>query len=361
MLLQQLINGVSVGGIYALLATGYALIYSLLGFSNWAHGEVAMLGAYIGILSVASLKMPFIFAVILAVVGAGLISVFNEKIAYKRIRDNNSPTMFLMIAAMGLSTTFQNLAIVVFGPKFKMYPQVLPVGAVKIGNLSVGLLDLVSLAIAVVAIVGLEYLITKTKFGLAVKASSSNMGTASLLGINVDKYIMLVFFLAGGGDGGQCPSVKGIFQGDYFEFFRGSLFPEMKAGQLDGSFVGFSPAVGKEDPVSAGIFYQNLGQPGLVLYVVQAGAVDQLFRLLPDGLYQPGVGMPKSAYGDARKEIIVFSALRIPQVDALSVFKTHRRPVAECIHKVLFIHINNLLKLHYNYLLYMTRLSKVSG
>ena len=197
MLLQQLINGVSVGGIYALLATGYALIYSLLGFSNWAHGEVAMLGAYIGILSVASLKMPFIFAVILAVVGAGLISVFNEKIAYKRIRDNNSPTMFLMIAAMGLSTTFQNLAIVVFGPKFKMYPQVLPVGAVKIGTLSVGLLDLVSLVIAVVAIVGLEYLISKTKFGLAVKASSSNMGTASLLGINVDKYIMLVFFLAG--------------------------------------------------------------------------------------------------------------------------------------------------------------------
>jgi branched-chain amino acid transport system permease protein len=197
LLLQQLINGVSVGGIYALLATGYALIYSLLGFSNWAHGEVAMLGAYIGILSVTSLQMPFIFAVILAIVGAGLISVFNEKVAYKRIRDNNSPTMFLMIAAMGLSTTFQNAAIVVFGPKFKMYPQVLPVGAVKIGNLSVGLLDLVSLAIAIVAIVGLEYLITKTKFGLAVKAASSNMGTASLLGINVDKYIMLVFFLAG--------------------------------------------------------------------------------------------------------------------------------------------------------------------
>ena len=132
MLLQQLINGISVGGIYALLATGYALIYSLLGFSNWAHGEVAMLGAYIAILSVTSLQMPFIFAVILAIVGAALISVFNEKIAYKRIRDNNSPTMFLMIAAMGLSTTFQNMAIVVFGPKFKMFPQVLPVGAVKI-------------------------------------------------------------------------------------------------------------------------------------------------------------------------------------------------------------------------------------
>jgi branched-chain amino acid transport system permease protein len=208
LLLQQLINGISVGGIYALLATGYALIYSLLGFSNWAHGEVAMLGAYIAILSVTSLQMPFIFAVILAIVGAGLISVFNEKIAYKRIRDNNSPTMFLMIAAMGLSTTFQNMAIVVFGPKFKMFPQVLPVGAVKIGSLSVGLLDLVSLAIAIIVIIGLEYLITKTKFGLAVKAASSNMGTASLLGINVDKYIMLVFFLAG-----SLAGISGILYG----------------------------------------------------------------------------------------------------------------------------------------------------
>lgn len=269
MLLQQLINGVSVGGIYALLATGYALIYSLLGFSNWAHGEVAMLGAYIGILSVASLKMPFLFAVILAVVGAGLISVFNEKIAYKRIRDNNSPTMFLMIAAMGLSTTFQNLAIVVFGPKFKMYPQVLPVGAVKIGSLSVGLLDLVSLGIAVVVIIGLEYLITKTKFGLAVKASSSNMGTASLLGINVDKYIMLVFFLAG-----ALAGVSGVLYGMKYtvypqlgnvalKAFIASVFGGL--GSVQGAIVGAMSIGLLETLVSA---YIHSGLRDLITFVL---------------------------------------------------------------------------------------------
>lgn len=217
MVLQQIINGISVGGIYALMATGYALIYSLLGFSNWAHGEVAMLGAYIGFIGVAALKLPFWLAIIIAIAGAGLISVLNEKIAYKKIRNNNSPTMFLMIAAMGLSTTFQNLAIVVFGPKFKMFPQVLPTSAIVIGSVRIGVLDIISLITTVVVLIFLQYLISKTKFGLAVKASSSNMNTASLLGINVDKYIMLVFLLAGAFAG-----VAGVLLG-----MKYTVYPQM--------------------------------------------------------------------------------------------------------------------------------------
>ncbi|NPV45218.1 MAG: branched-chain amino acid ABC transporter permease [Firmicutes bacterium] len=197
MFIQQTINGISVGGIYALMATGYALIYSLLGFSNWAHGDVAMLGAYIGFTSIVSLRFPFWVSILMAVLGAGIVSILNERLAYRRIRNNNSPTMFLMIAAMGLSVTFQNLIIVVMGPKFKMFPPVIPVKAISIGGVKLGVLDLFSLIIAFFALVILEILISKTKFGLAVRAASSNMNTASLLGINVDKYIMLVFFLAG--------------------------------------------------------------------------------------------------------------------------------------------------------------------
>lgn len=217
MVIQQIINGISVGGIYALMATGYALIYSLLGFSNWAHGEVAMLGAYIGFIGVAALKLPFWLAIIIAIAGAGLISVLNEKIAYRKIRNNNSPTMFLMIAAMGLSTTFQNLAIVVFGPKFKMFPQVLPTSAIVIGSVRIGVLDIISLITSVIVLIILQYLISKTKFGLAVKASSSNMNTASLLGINVDKYIMLVFLLAGAFAG-----VAGVLLG-----MKYTVYPQM--------------------------------------------------------------------------------------------------------------------------------------
>lgn len=197
MLFQQLINGISIGGIYALMATGYAVIYSLLGFSNWAHGDVAMVGAYIGFLTLAAVHLPFWAVIIVAVLGAGLLSVLNERLAYRRIRNNNSPTMFLMIAAMGLSVVIQNLVMVVVGPKFKTFPPVVPVKSLELGALRIGVLDLISLVVAVLAIAALTFLFSKTKFGLAVKACASNMRVANLLGINVDKYIMLVFFVAG--------------------------------------------------------------------------------------------------------------------------------------------------------------------
>ncbi len=127
MFLQQFINGVSVGGIYAVISIGYALIYSLLGFSNWAHGDVAMIGAYIGYLSYAIISLPFPIALLVAILGAGLVNILNERLAYRRIRKNNSPTMFLMIAAMGMSTVLQNFVTITIGPKFLTYPPVVSV------------------------------------------------------------------------------------------------------------------------------------------------------------------------------------------------------------------------------------------
>lgn len=194
---QQIINGISVGGIYALMATGYALIYSLLGFSNWAHGDIAMVGAYLGFLFVGPLHLPWYLSLILALLGAGLLSLVSERLAYRKIRNSNSPTMFLMIAAMGLSVALQNFVMVTVGSKFKTYPQILPVKTVEVGGLYIGLLDLISLFISLLVVFILYYVIERTKFGLAVKAAAANMQVASLLGINVDKYISLVFLLAG--------------------------------------------------------------------------------------------------------------------------------------------------------------------
>ena len=118
-LIQQMITGISIGSVYALIASGYALVYSLLDFSNWAHGEVCMLGAYCCFMATLVPKMPLSVSCLIGIGGAALISLFNEKLAYRRIRNNGSPNMFLMIAAMGLSTTYQNLANVIWGSKFK--------------------------------------------------------------------------------------------------------------------------------------------------------------------------------------------------------------------------------------------------
>ena len=208
MIWQQIVNGISVGSIYALMATGYALIYSLLGFSNWAHGDIAMVGAYLGFLFVAALHLPWWAALILALLGAGLLSVISERLAYRKIRKNNSPTMFLMIAAMGLSVALQNFVLVTVGSKFKTYPQILPIKAIEIGGVYIGLIDLISFIVSVIVIIYLYYLIEKTKFGLAVKAAATNMQVASLLGINVDKYISLVFLLAG-----ALAGLSGVFLG----------------------------------------------------------------------------------------------------------------------------------------------------
>ncbi len=197
MLIQQLVNGISVGGVYALIATGYALIFSLLGFSNWAHGEVAMLGAYVALTAVASVHLPFWVSILIGIIGAGLISIFNEKFAYKRIRDHGSPTMFLMIAAMGLSTFYQNGAMLLFGSKVQYYPVVFETTTLNIGSISIGILDLISLVVAAIALILLELLLNKSKVGLGIRTVASNSRTASLMGINIDRYFALVFFIAG--------------------------------------------------------------------------------------------------------------------------------------------------------------------
>jgi len=214
MFIQQLVTGISVGGIYALLATGYSLIYSLLDFSNWAHGEVAMIGAYTALIMSSNLGLPFIPAAIIGIGGAAAVSYFNERVAYRRIRHNHSPNMFLMIAAMGLSTVYQQAANVIFTGKYKQYPFRLPVSTVQIGNAYLGVLDLVSLGITAIIIIWLIYLINKTQFGLNVRAIACNNYTASILGVKVDRSIAYVFFLAGGLAG-----VAGILYGMKYNIF----------------------------------------------------------------------------------------------------------------------------------------------
>ena len=180
MLLQQIVTGLSVGGIYALLATGYSLIYSLLDFSNWAHGEVAMIGAYCAFIVVGTLQLPFGLAIVGGIVGAAVISYLNERVAYRRIRHNRSPNMFLMIAAMGLSTVYQNAAGLIFGSKFVTYPGI-QVSSVQLGSVYVGVLDLISLICTAIILVILVYLINKTRFGLNVRAIASNSYSTNLL------------------------------------------------------------------------------------------------------------------------------------------------------------------------------------
>ena len=211
---QQLITGISVGGIYALLATGYSLIYSLLDFSNWAHGEFAMVGAFVAIVFSTMLNLPFLPAALAGVLGGALVSYLCERFAYRRIRANGSPNMFLMIAAMGLSNVFQQAANLIFTGKYRVYPFKLPVSTINIGGAYIGVLDLISLGITAIVLVILIYIINKTQFGLNVRAIACNAPAAKVLGVKVDRSIALVFLLAG-----ALAGVAGILYGMKYNVF----------------------------------------------------------------------------------------------------------------------------------------------
>jgi branched-chain amino acid transport system permease protein len=125
--------------------------------------------------------------------------------------------MFIMIAAMGLSTVFQNGAMLAFGAKFKHYPVKLPITSIPVFGARVGLIDLISLAACIILLLVLEFLITKTKFGLGVRAIASNPNTASLIGVNVDKILILVFMIAG-----ALAGAAGVFLG-----LKYNVYPSM--------------------------------------------------------------------------------------------------------------------------------------
>ncbi len=200
-ILQQVINGISIGAVYALIAVGYSLVYSILKFSNFAHGGVMMLGSYFGLLALTALHVPIWLALPLAVVGAGGLAILNERIAYRPIRMRNSPLLYLMISSLGVSIFLENFTIVTIGPNFRTYPPVLPTKPIMLGTLSIGQLDLIIVGITILSLALLTWIIYGTKIGNAIRATSYSMRVASLMGINPDFIVAFVFFLAGSSAG----------------------------------------------------------------------------------------------------------------------------------------------------------------
>jgi branched-chain amino acid transport system permease protein len=172
-----------------------------LKFSNFAHGGVLMLGSYFGFFGLTLLKVPFWVALPLAIVGAGLLGVVNERLAYRPIRMRNSPLLYLMISSLGASIFLENFTIVTIGPNFRTYPDVFPIQPFMIGDLSIGRLDVIIMVIGAISMALLTWIIYGTRIGNAIRATSYDMRVASLMGINPDWIVAFVFFLAGASAG----------------------------------------------------------------------------------------------------------------------------------------------------------------
>ena len=202
--IQQLINGASLGSMYALIAIGYTMVYGVLRLINFAHGDIMMVGAFLAFFSY-SIGLPFSIAVLISIVGASIVGVLTDKIAYKPLRD--APRISLLITAIGISFFLENLFTVLFGatPKPFKAPQILTT-TFHIGSIYLPINVIIIPILTLIILLIVLYILYKTKYGMAIRALAFDITTVKLMGINADKIIMIVFII-----GSSLAAIGGIF------------------------------------------------------------------------------------------------------------------------------------------------------
>jgi len=201
-LIQQIINGLVLGSVYALVALGYTMVYGILQLINFAHGEVLMIGAMIAltILQIMALYFPgiplviqLLIATLVAIPACMLLSAAIERIAYRPLR--NSPRLAPLITAIGLSIVLQALAMTIWSPNPRVFPDLLPTTPFEIAGALLAPKQLLILVVAGLAMLGLLLLVHRTRLGRAMRAVSENPKIASLMGVNPDQIITATFIL----------------------------------------------------------------------------------------------------------------------------------------------------------------------
>lgn len=205
--IQQLVSGISIGAIYSLLAVGYALVYSVYNFTNWAFDAFMAFGAFMAFTSISSLFLPFWAAGAISIVLTIILAVGAEKLAYSPLRARKAPRLFMMISAMGVNLAIVNIINLIYGGTFRKFP-VDALQPIFVGGVSIGRTDLVAGGISFFVLALLWAFLYRTKWGLGVRASSIDILTASLMGINNNGVAVVVFTLTG-----ILSSVAGIFYG----------------------------------------------------------------------------------------------------------------------------------------------------
>ncbi|MEK8049038.1 branched-chain amino acid ABC transporter permease [Ideonella sp. DXS22W] len=198
--LQQIINGLVLGSMYALVALGYTMVYGIINLINFAHGEVLMVGALTSWTVVMALKdaglpgwLLLIISLVAAIVVCALLNFAIEKIAYRPLR--NAPKLAPLITAMGMSLLLQTIAMMIWKPSTKPYPILLPSEPFFVGGAVINTTQILILAVTAMALAGLMYLVNKTKLGRAMRATAENPRVAALMGVKPDMVISATFII----------------------------------------------------------------------------------------------------------------------------------------------------------------------
>lgn len=215
--LQQVINGLVQGSIYALVALGYTMVYGIMGLINFAHGEVVMIGTMVAITSLSTLTalgLPAFasvpLAILIAIMACMAIGWSLERVAYRPLR--NAPRLTPLITAIGMSLLLQNVAMMIWGRNYLKFPPILERVTYEMGELSFTNIQVMIVLVAALCMTGLLLLVYRTKLGMAMRATAQNPQVASLMGVNINRVIASAFVI-----GSALAAVAGVMIGSYYE------------------------------------------------------------------------------------------------------------------------------------------------
>ena len=242
--INYLINGVSLGSVYAIIALGYTMVYGIAKMLNFAHGDIIMIGSYVVFVTVSSMGLPPVLGVLLAVAACTLLGVVIERVAYKPLR--NASPLAVLITAIGVSYLLQNVALLIFGADTKSFTSVVKIPALKLagGQLNITGETIATILSCIVIMVCLMAFINRTRAGQAMVAVSEDKGAATLMGINVNGTIALTFAI-----GSALAAIAGVLLCSAYPSltpYTGSM-PGIKAfvaavfggiGSIPGAFIG---------------------------------------------------------------------------------------------------------------------------
>ena len=196
-LIQQLANGLSLGGVYALEAVGFGLIFNILKFSNFSHSAVVAICAYFGYFLSTRLIHNFIITLIITTLFGGLVGVVIEKLVFRPIRLKTASTTLFLVNSVTTAMLVQQFFSASLGSNYYAYPEFMKQTAFRIGSITLSKTYLIMLATSAIVLLLLSLLLKRTKVGIAIRASSTDIRTPSLMGINIDLVISSAFFFAG--------------------------------------------------------------------------------------------------------------------------------------------------------------------
>ena len=240
--IEQLINGLRTGSIYALIAIGYTMVYGIAKMINFAHGDIIMVGAYALYFSISVLGLPVPVELVITVIVCAVLGVVIEKVAYKPLR--SAPPLAVLITAIGMSFFLQSASLLIFGSTPIPFQSVIPNVNISVGPVVISSITVVTLIVTAIAMILLTLFVNKTKMGSAMRAVSEDKGAAELMGINVNSTISLTFAI-----GSALAAVAGVLYICQYQSMKPTLgaLPGIKAfvaavlggiGSIPGAMLG---------------------------------------------------------------------------------------------------------------------------